>query len=129
MNRLLVINPGSTSTKVAVYEDEQPLFVETLWHSSEEIGAYSHILDQYDFRLQAIEGLLVDRQIPLSTLSAVVGRGGLLRPIPSGTYRVNDRMVSELHNRNKEREHASSLGALLAYEIASRFGLPAFGQL
>jgi len=126
MFRLLVINPGSTSTKVAVYEDEQPLFVETLRHSSQEIGAFEHILDQYDFRLQTVLDLLQARQIPLASLSAVVGRGGLLRPIPSGTYRVNDRMVAELRNRNKEREHASNLGAPLAFEIANRVGVPAF---
>jgi butyrate kinase len=126
MHRLLVINPGSTSTKVAVYEDEQPLFVETLRHSSEEIGAFAHILDQYDFRLEAVERLLAGRRIALSSLSAVVGRGGLLRPIPSGTYRVNEQMVARLRRRDKEREHASNLGALLAYEIANRVGIPAF---
>jgi butyrate kinase len=126
MHRVLVINPGSTSTKVAVYEDEQPLFVETLCHSSDKLAAYSHILDQYDFRLQAIDRMLVEHEIDLSTLSAVVGRGGLLQPIPSGTYKVTERMLAELWQRNKEREHASSLGALLANEIASRAGLPAF---
>jgi butyrate kinase len=126
MHRLLVINPGSTSTKVAVYEDEQPLFVETLRHSSDEIGAYSHILDQYVFRMEAVEELLAERQVALPSLSAIVGRGGLLRPIPSGTYRVNDQMISELRSRNKQREHASNLGALLAHEIASRVGVPAF---
>ena len=126
MHRLLVINPGSTSTKVAVYEDEQPLFVETLRHSSQELGAFSHILDQYAFRLEAVLALLQRWQIPLESLSAVVARGGLLRPIPSGTYRVNDRMVAELRGRNKEREHASNLGALLASEIAGRVSRPAF---
>jgi butyrate kinase len=126
MHRLLVINPGSTSTKVAVYEDEQPLFVETLRHSSEEIGAFSHVLDQYAFRRKAIEEFLEERQVALPSLSAVVGRGGLLRPIPSGTYRVNDQMISELHSRNKQREHASNLGALLAHEIANRAGAQAF---
>ena len=126
MHRLLVINPGSTSTKVAVYEDEQPLFIETLRHSSQEIGAYSHILDQYDFRLQTVLDLLEDKGLPLTSLSAAVGRGGLLRPISSGTYRVGATMLAELRRRDKEREHASNFGALLAHEIASRAGLPAF---
>lgn len=126
MHRLLVINPGSTSTKVAVYEDEQPLFVQTMRHSSDELSAFAHILDQYDFRLRAIEQMLGERQIDVSSLSAVVGRGGLLRPIPSGTYRVNETMRDELSARDKEREHASNLGALLAYEIARRAGLLAF---
>ncbi len=126
MFRLLVINPGSTSTKVAVYEEEQPFFVETLRHSSQELGAFAHILDQYDFRLQTILDLLEARGVPLASLTATVGRGGLLRPIPSGTYRVNDKMVAELLRRNKEREHASNLGAPLAFEIAKRVGIPAF---
>jgi len=124
--RLLVINPGSTSTKIAVYDDEQPLFVETLRHSSEEIVAFPHILDQYDFRLKAVLEFLEGKQIRLDSLSAVVGRGGLLRPIPSGTYQVNDKMVADLSRRNKEREHASSLGGLLARDIAGQVGVPAF---
>jgi butyrate kinase len=126
MHRLLVINPGSTSTKVAVYADEQPLFVETLRHSSQEVSAFAHILDQRQFRLEAILDLLEAREIPLNSFSAVIGRGGLLRPIPSGTYLVNDRMIAELEDRNKEREHASSLGALLAQEVANRSEVPAF---
>lgn len=126
MHRILVINPGSTSTKVAIYDDEQPLFVETLRHSSQKIVEFPHILDQYEFRLKAILELLRGKDIPLAELSAVVGRGGLLRPIPSGTYLVNDKMVDELQSRNKEREHASNLGAPLAQEIANRVGVPAF---
>jgi butyrate kinase len=126
MHRLLVINPGSTSTKVAVYDDEQPLFVETLRHASEEVASFAHILDQYEFRLEAVMALLQDRQVTLASLTAVVGRGGLLRPIPSGTYQVNEKMVSELRNRHKEREHASSLGALLAYHLAGQAGVCAY---
>jgi butyrate kinase len=126
VQRLLVINPGSTSTKVAVYEDERPLFVEVLRYSSQELAGFAHILDQYDFRLQSILGFLQDKGIPLASLSAVVARGGLLRPIPSGTYRVNEKMVAELRQRDKEREHASNLGALLASDIAGRVGIPAY---
>jgi butyrate kinase len=125
-HRLLVINPGSTSTKIAVYDDERPLFVETLRHSSQEIAAFPHILDQYDFRLRAVLSFLEGKEIPLNALSAVVGRGGVLRPIPSGTYQVNDKMVAELSNRNKEREHASNLGGMMARDIALRAGVPAF---
>jgi butyrate kinase len=126
MHRLLVINPGSTSTKVAVYEDEQPLFIETIRHSAEELAKFSSVLDQYEFRLAKVLELVDEWGVPLSTLSAVVGRGGLLRPIPSGTYRVNDRMVARLSEPDQEREHASNLGGLLAEEIASSVGLPAF---
>jgi butyrate kinase len=126
MHRILVVNPGSTSTKVAVYEDEQPLFVETLRHSSDQLAAFGHILDQYDFRLRSIEQMLAERAIELPSLAAVVGRGGLLRPIPSGTFRINEAMLAELWRRDKVREHASSLGALLADEMAKRAGVPAF---
>ncbi len=126
MHRLLVINPGSTSTKVAVYEDEQPLFVETLRHASQRLAAFPHIVDQYEFRLEAVLDLLESRGIPLASLSAVVARGGLLRPIAGGTYTVNEKMVAELTRRDAERQHASGLGAPLADDIASRAGIPAF---
>jgi butyrate kinase len=126
VHRLLVINPGSTSTKVAVYEDEQLLVVESLRHSSAEITSYRHILGQYEFRLRTVLDFLQAAKIPLESLSAVVGRGGLLRPIPSGTYRINEKMLSELRQPNKEREHASNLGALLAYDIAGRVNVPSF---
>jgi len=126
MQRLLVINPGSTSTKVAVYEDEQPLFVETLRHSSDEIASYERMLDQFDFRLQVVLRLLEARQISLVTLAAVVGRGGLLRPVPSGTFTVNRRMLADLADPAATRTHASMHGALLAHEIAWRAGIPAY---
>jgi len=126
MHRLLVINPGSTSTKVAVYEDEQPLFVESLRHSSEEIAQFPHIVDQRSFRRDAVLALLQERRIDLSSFAAIVGRGGVLRPIPSGTYQVDECMIRELSRRHAEREHASNLGALLAYEIAAPIGVPAY---
>ena len=125
MYRVLTINPGSTSTKVAVYEDEQPLFVETIRHSAEEIAAFPRIADQYAFRRDAVLNLLDEQGITLNSLDAVVGRGGLLRPIPSGTYRINEKMLDELR-RPQEREHASNLGAIIADEIARRVGIPAF---
>lgn len=123
--RILTINPGSTSTKVALYEDEHPLFVEAIHHSAEEIAAFSRIADQYAFRRDAVLSLLDEHQTELDSLDAVVGRGGLLRPIPSGTYQVNEKMLDELRH-SKEREHASNLGAILADEIARRAGIPAF---
>ncbi len=126
MHRVLVINPGSTSTKVAVYDDEQPLFVETLRHSSEELAAFAHPRDQYDFRLAIVLNLLAECRVPLASLAATVGRGGLVGPVRSGTYLVNQKMLAELLSPRKEREHASNLGAPVAYEIAGRAGVPAF---
>lgn len=125
MYRVLTINPGSTSTKVAIYEDEHPLFLETIHHSAEEIAAFPHIADQYAFRRDAVLSLLDEQGVRLDSLDAVVGRGGILGPIPSGTYRVNEKMLDELRHP-KEREHASNLGAIIADEIARRAGIPAF---
>lgn len=123
--RVLAINPGSTSTKVAVYDNEEPLFVETLRHSSDEIAQYEHIADQYEFRRDAVETLLQEHNVELSSLDAVVGRGGILRPLESGTYRVNAQMLIDLRTPG-EREHASNLGAIIADEIARRANIPAF---
>lgn len=125
MYRILAINPGSTSTKVAVYEDERPLFGETLRHSAGELARYPRIFDQYEFRRDAVLALLERHEIALSSLSAVVGRGGILRPIESGTYIVNEAMLQDLR-APKEREHASNLGAIIAHEIAVRAGVPAY---
>ena len=127
--RILVINPGSTSTKVAVYEisdgDEKPLFVETLHHSTKEIARYSRIIDQYTFRYYAVLTLLDEKKISLQSIDAVVGRGGVLRPISSGTYRVNDTMLHEMRY-SPGREHASNLGCIIANEIATQIDIPAF---
>ena len=125
MHRVLVINPGSTSTKVAVYADETPLFVQILQHQADQIARYAHIADQYEFRRDAVIGLLNEHAIPLDSLTAVVGRGGVLHPVPSGTFRVNDLMLHDMMHA-VEREHASNLGPILAHEIAGRAGVPAF---
>lgn len=125
MYRVLVINPGSTSTKVAVYDDESPVFTETLHHAVEELARYSHVADQYAFRHDAVLASLQARQVELTSLDATVGRGGLLRPVPSGTFRVNAQMLEEMRHP-VGREHASNLGPILAHEIASQIDVPAF---
>lgn len=123
--KLLIINPGSTSTKISVYEDEKEVFGETLRHSSEEIGRYQHILDQKDFRTEIILKLLKGSKIEIRKLDAVIGRGGLLKPIFSGTYNVNDKMLQDLKD-SVQGEHASNLGAIIAREIADSIGKPAY---
>jgi butyrate kinase len=125
MKRILAINPGSTSTKVALYADKEVIFVETLDHPVNEIQKYEHVQDQFDFRKNVIIDLLNKNDITLESLDAVVGRGGLLPPVKSGAYRVNDVMVNRLKN-NPVVEHASNLGALIAYEIAEKQGIEAF---
>ncbi|MCX7970118.1 MAG: butyrate kinase [Negativicutes bacterium] len=123
--RILAINPGSTSTKIAVYTDEHCDFVEVVRHRREELAPFARIADQYDFRLQMVKKALTDRGIRVSDLAAVVGRGGPLKPISGGVYAVNDLMCEDLR-RGVQAEHASNLGGLLARGLAEPEGLPAF---
>jgi butyrate kinase len=122
---ILVINPGSTSTKIAVFQDTTPIFQETLRHSAQELAPYVHILDQYQFRKAAIAAILAQHQIALTILDAVVGRGGLVHPLEGGCYRVNDLMLADLRAMVMG-EHASNLGALIAKALADEIGKPAF---
>lgn len=122
--RILVINPGSTSTKIAVFQGEQPLFEHTLRHSNEELAQYERIADQFQFRKDLIVTTLEEKGVEISSLQGVVGRGGLLKPIPGGTYLVNEKMREDL--KTAKKEHASNLGALIAWEIANSVGVPAF---
>ena len=92
----LIINPGSTSTKIGVFEDETLLFEETLRHSTEEITKYACILDQKDFRRNIIEEFLKSKNFDMKTLNVVVGRGGMLKPIPGGVYAVTDDLLHDL---------------------------------
>jgi len=122
---LLIINPGSTSTKIAVYEDEREVLSENIAHSAEELAPYAKIVDQKGFRKDIVLEILRKKGLEPRDLAAVVGRGGLLVPIPSGVYRVNDRMLADLY-QGVQGEHASNLGGLIADEIARPLGLPAF---
>lgn len=125
MYRMLVINPGSTSTKIAVFEDTKPVFEETLRHSSEEIAKYKTIFEQYDFRKEVILKAVKKAGIDIKTLNAVVGRGGLLKPIEGGTYKVNDVMLEDL-KVGVMGQHASNLGGIIAHEIAKSINAPAY---
>lgn len=125
MERLLIINPGSTSTKLALYSGDVPEVVETVRHSAVSLAAYDHIFDQYGFRRDLILDWLAARSQPAAGLLAVVGRGGLLRPIPGGTYVVNQRMLTDLQTA-AFGEHAANLGAPIAHEIAAAVGAAAF---
>ena len=123
--KLLIINPGSTSTKIGVYEDEKEIFVETLRHSSEEIAKYDSIFDQKGFRKDVIMNVLRENNFDVNTLDAVVGRGGMLRPILGGTYEVTDKLVEDL-KVGVSGQHASNLGGILANEIAKEVGIKSF---
>ncbi|MBQ0027784.1 MAG: butyrate kinase [Lachnospiraceae bacterium] len=121
----LIINPGSTSTKIGVFEDETLLFEETLRHSTEEIAQYATIVDQKDFRKDIIVNLLKEKNFDIKSLGMVVGRGGMLKPIPGGTYAVTDALLEDL-KIGKQGQHASNLGGILAREIGDEIGIPSF---
>lgn len=121
----LIINPGSTSTKIGVFEDDTLLFEETLRHSTEELSGYAGIADQKDFRKDIIVHFFTEKNIDINSLNMVVGRGGLLKPIVSGTYAICDELVSDL-KKSERGEHASNLGGLIAKEIADLLSVPAF---
>jgi butyrate kinase len=120
----LAINPGSTSTKVAVFEGQDSILTETLRHSTEELSPFKAIYDQLDFRKNVILNMLSEKNISLKSLNAVVGRGGMLKPIESGTYSVNAAMLEDLKT-GVSGQHASNLGGIIANEIASPLGIPA----
>lgn len=122
---VLVINPGSTSTKLTFFRNEHMLLQETIFHSSQSLSSFKHIVDQYEFRLNIILEFLKKKKIDLNIIDAIVGRGGLLRPLESGTYQVNTKMLNHL-KKGKYGEHASNLGALLAYQIAKKTSIPSY---
>lgn len=119
---ILAINPGSTSTKFALFEEDKLIFEKTLRHSSAELGSFKRITDQFNFRKNLIIQELIDRQIDFSKIAAVVGRGGLVKPIESGIYEINEEMKLDLI-KGLMGEHASNLGALIADDIVK--SLPA----
>lgn len=123
--RLLVINPGSTSTKIGIFDNERSVLEKSIRHESEVINRYEKVIDQYEFRKEVILETLDYEGINVSKLSAVVGRGGLLRPIEGGTYTVNAAMLDDLR-KGYAGEHASNLGGIIAEEIASGLNIPAF---
>ena len=115
MFKLLIINPGSTSTKIGVYEDEHQVFVEDIPHSVDELQQYDEVTDQFSMRKQLVIDELKKRNIPLE-FDAVVGRGGLSREVESGVYEVNEHMVQDAFYAI--HKHACDLGCIIAFEIA-----------
>jgi len=121
--KILAINPGSTSTKMGLFEDNKLLFSKTLKHKESKIKRFESIYQQKDFRKNQILDFLKEKGFDLNELSAVVGRGGLLKSLKSGTYLVNKKMLKDL-KQAKRGEHASNLGAWIAYEIANPLKIP-----
>ncbi len=125
MYKLLIINPGSTSTKIAVFHDKEQVFKKNIKHSTEEVSKFEKIADQFEFRKDVIMSELKAEGIDLAGLTAVVGRGGLLHPLTSGVYEVNAAMIRDL-NEAANGEHACNLGGLIANSIAKEFGVKAY---
>ena len=123
--RILVINPGSTSTAIALFEDDRLLDKEIINHSSEKLSEYLKIFDQHQFREEIIINFLKKRNIDINSLDAIVGRGGVLKPVKSGAYRINKLMLEDLKEKPRI-EHASNLGAVIAYDLAQKIGVPSF---
>ena len=115
---LLVINPGSTSTKFSLYEEDTSLFELTLNHTVEDLAGFERIVDQFHLRRDLIVWELAYRKTDLKRIAAVIGRGGLVKPIESGVYEVNDKMIEDLR-AGLLGQHASNLGGLIAHDIAS----------
>ncbi|MEA4848372.1 MAG: butyrate kinase [Clostridiaceae bacterium] len=122
---ILAINPGSTSTKVAIFKDEKNIFQKNLSHSAEDVSKYAKITDQYEYRQKMILDWLEETGVSPESLSAVVGRGGMLKPMPGGTYIVTDAMIGDLRI-GVQGEHASNLGGIIAKGIAEPEGIPAY---
>ena len=125
MKKILVINPGSTSTKIAVFEDRSKLFEKSIEHLNEVLEKYNKIADQYEMRLATILDVLKEMDFDVNNLDLIVARGGLLPPVKSGAYLVNKDMLDRLIN-NPVVEHASNLGAIIANEIANKVGISAY---
>lgn len=125
MNRILAINPGSTSTKIAIYEDTTLVYKKSIKHSTDTIQSFDRIYDQYDFRRRAILDTLDESDYNLNDFNAIVGRGGMLKPIEGGTYKVNETMINYVKEAPRG-EHASNLGCVLAKDLGDEINVPSF---
>ena len=115
--KVLAINPGSTSTKIAVYQDGSPVFIQTIRHTTEELAPFKKVTEQYNFRKDLILEQLRNDDIDINSLNIIMGRGGLLKTVESGVIEVNEKMIEDLKSC-QYGEHASNLGGILAYDIA-----------
>lgn len=123
--RVLAINPGSTSTKFAVYEGTNPILTKSLDHPVEQLSKYSSIMDQFQMRKEEVENTLKENNIDIKSINAVVGRCGGLPPVKSGAYLINEEMISRLKYK-PVIDHASNLGAMISYSIANEIGVNSY---
>jgi len=125
MEKILVINPGSTSTKIAVFEDTSKVVNETIRHPDEALAPFHWVMEQVDYRTEVIETTLQEKGLDLSSLTCIMARGGQLPPVPSGAFPVNQDMVDFLYTV-KEGAHVSNVGAVIAHRFAQRLNVPAY---
>ncbi|MDY0236105.1 MAG: butyrate kinase [Gudongella sp.] len=123
--KILVINPGGTSTKIALFQEEEQIFSKNISHTQADLNDFKTVFDQFTYRKELIVDALQENDYKLSELDCVVGRGGLMKPIAGGVYPVNDRMIEDLRNAING-EHASNLGAVLAKNIGDEYSIPSF---
>ena len=130
MNRrapfILVVNPGSTSTKVAIFKGNKEVVSKNIEHPREELAQFEGIIEQKDYRRKLAERVVDKLGIKLSDMNIVVGRGGPLKPLEGGVYRVSEKMVKDIESGKTQEQHSANLGAVIAYEIASKIGAPAY---
>lgn len=125
MEKILVINPGSTSTKIAVYEERSKVFETNITHDANELNKFDRLVDQVNFRKRYILETLEERSFKITDFTSIAARGGLLKPLPAGTYQINEEMVLDSKSC-KYGEHASNLGAIIAYDLSKEYNIPAF---
>lgn len=123
--RVLVINPGSTSTKLALYQSNEVINSHEYQHDKKELARFARVVDQLEFRMATIRSFLKESSVDGASLDAVAGRGGLLHPLHGGVYEVNDDMLDDL-KKARYGEHPCNLGAVLAQDLAAEWGVPAF---
>jgi butyrate kinase len=122
---IFVINPGSTSTKMAVFENESCMFKENIIHTTEELSQFSVLTDQFPYRKQILLQKLSEKGFVIQNFSGIASRGGGLKPTPSGVYKINEQMISDLRTC-KYLSHASNLGGLIAHDLSMQFSIPAY---
>ena len=120
--RIFVINPGSTSTKLALFEDKHKILETSISHDAAQLNSFENVNDQFGYRMEVINTFVKDNNIDLSNVDAFVGRGGGCYPVPSGTYEVNDRLISDIRANVGRTIHPSILGVQLAYELQQKYG-------
>jgi butyrate kinase len=122
-HRLLIVNPGSTSTKTAVFDDDRKVAEEVCRHDPAELAKFDNVADQFDYRMEAIDGWLDSLPKDVAPFAAVVGRGAPLRPLEGGSYEISEQLLSDVRTR-RYSNHASNLGPIIASHLGTRYGVP-----